>query len=455
MGAFVGGIHPNESKERTSAEPITDVALPKSVVIPLQQHIGAPCKALVKKKAQVTAGQPIGEPQGFVSAAVHSSVTGTVTNVGPEPHPSGKRVEAVTIDVDVDSDEWPKCTEWFAEPSGADGKSPDEILSAVASAGIVGMGGAGFPAAVKLRPPAEKPIDVAILNGCESEPYLTSDHRLMVEQAPTIAAGMALVMRALGVSRGIVAVEDNKLDAAEALRSAAWPDGVEVRVLPTRYPQGAEKMLISALLGREVPSGGLPMDVGAVVQNVATAAAVARAVNHDEPLTWRVVTLTGSGVQQPGNYRVPFGMTVGDLLVAAGGLTDDAGAVLFGGPMMGVTQASLETPVVKTTSGIVVMAVDEMRSVTENRCLRCGSCVEACPMGLVPTQLLRTSQHERVDLMERAGILDCIECGSCMYQCGSNRQMVPWIRAGKAKVLAAKKEAALRLSGERRAHERG
>ena len=325
MAAFKGGVHPPESKEYSHHEPIIELAQPKSIVIPVQQHLGAPAKALVKARTDVEVGQLLAEPQGRVSAPVHATFSGKVAKVEEAPHSSGRNVMSFLIDVADEQPEWP----WLEKreiPRDAEG-----ILNAIAEAGIVGMGGAGFPTAVKLKPPPGKSIDALILNGCECEPFLTSDHRLMAEQPERIAAGVGYLMTALGVTSCVVALEDNKPDAAEALKKTEWPGGCTVQVLPTRYPQGAEKMLIKAVLDRKVPSGGLPLDVGVVVQNVATAAAVADAVEYGMPLIRRIVTVTGPAVVKPGNYLVRFGTTVGDLLEAAGGLTDDAGQVLFGG----------------------------------------------------------------------------------------------------------------------------
>ena len=442
MAAFAGGVHPPDYKELTANLPIIDIDLPDTVTIPLQQHMGVPCKPCVKKKETVTVGQLIGEPQGRISAPVHASVAGTVTDISPQPHPSGKRVEAVTIEIDKNHKPWPGQCTWPWKSVRSDTRTSEMILEAIAGAGIVGMGGAGFPTHVKLSPPPDKPIDMVILNGCECEPFLTSDHRLMVEQSGAIAAGMALIMQVLKVTHSIVAIEDNKPDAIAALRAVQWPNGVEIRVLPTRYPQGAEKILIQAITGREVPSEGLPRDVGVIVQNVATAAAIAQAVHNGVPLTCRVVTVTGGGVNRPGNYRVPLGVTVGDLLAAAGGKTDDAGAVVFGGPMMGVTQATPHTPIIKTTSGIVVFTEDEIADVQQMPCLRCGACIDACPMRLLPMRLSIASQHDRLDLVEDLSILDCMECGSCVYACPSHRSLLPWIRLGKLKITAAEKTAA-------------
>ena len=436
MAAFKGGVHPPESKEYSCHEAISVLAPPATVVIPLQQHIGAPCKAVVKAREEVTLGQLIGEPQGRVSSPIYATVSGKVKSVGLAPHPGGKRVMAVTIEASEEQPEWP-WSERKPAPSGA-----EDILAAIRDAGIVGMGGAGFPTDVKLQPPPGKSIDTVILNGCECEPYLTADHRAMLEKPDRVSAGLGYLMQALGVKKAIVALEDNKPDAAEALKKTDWPEGAEVKVLPTRYPQGAEKMLIDACLGRKVPSGGLPMDVHVVVQNIATAVAVADAVEFGQPLVQRIVTVTGPGIVKPGNYVTRFGMSVGDLIEAAGGLKDGVGAVVFGGPMMGMTQAGMDSPVTKTTSGIIALMDEMVADEGTRNCLRCGRCVEACPMGLAPVRLALAAEKGRIDVMEDYNILDCIECGSCSYTCPSHRPLVPMIRLGKGAVMAARRGAA-------------
>jgi Na+-translocating ferredoxin:NAD+ oxidoreductase subunit C len=436
MTAFKGGVHPPEFKEYSHKKAIIELDPPKSIVIPVQQHLGAPCKAVVKAREEICVGQLVGEAQGRISAPIHASLSGKVSKVEPAPHPSGSNVTALLVDVDEEQPETP-WQERRETPQDAEG-----ILQAIADAGIVGMGGAGFPTAVKLMPPPGKTIDTLVINGCECEPFLTADHRLMAEMPERISAGVGYLMTALRVKTCVVALEDNKSDAAEALKKVSWPQGCVVEVLPTNYPQGAEKMLIKATLDRKVPSGGLPLDVGVVVQNVATAAAVADAVEYGMPLIRRVVTVTGPAVKNPGNYLVHLGTKVGDLLDAAGGLTDDAGAVVFGGPMMGMTQAAMDAPIIKTTSGIVAFTDRQAVSERMMNCIRCGRCVEVCPMGLAPVRLSQAAQKDRLDVLETYHVLDCIECGSCSYTCPSHRPLVPMIRLGKGAVTAAHQSAA-------------
>jgi Na+-translocating ferredoxin:NAD+ oxidoreductase subunit C len=436
MTAFKGGVHPLDSKGLSAHAPITVLDPPDTIIVPLQQHLGAPCKAVVKLHQEVTTGQLIGEPQGRVSAPVHAPLAGTVKSIGRMPHPSGRKIESIVINVAPEQPDWP----WQTKVPPTTGS--EVVLQAIADAGIVGMGGAGFPTNVKLAPPPGKTIDTVILNGCECEPYLTADHRLMAEDSERIANGLVYIMQALGIDHGIVALEDNKPDAEAALMKVNWPDGVAVKVLPTHYPQGAEKMLIQACVGRKVPSGGLPMDVGVVVHNVATAAAIADAVEYGMPLIRRVVTLTGGGVVTPGNYLVPLGMRVRDFIAAAGGLKDEAAALIFGGPMMGVTQPDMDTAITKTTSGIIALTEDEIGLDSTSNCIRCGKCVDACPMGLLPSRLEKVVHAGRIDVMEQYNILDCIECGSCSYVCPAHRPLVALIRLGKGEVTAARRSAA-------------
>ena len=423
MSGFRGGIHPPDHKSRTDSVPIRDVTLPAMLVVPLQQHIGRPATACVKPKQEVAVGEMIGQRQGPVSADVHSPATGTVKRIDSVMLPTGRRADAVAIETASEQGPWP-----WTEPWG--GSAPRElVVERIEAAGVVGMGGAGFPTAVKMRPPEDKPVDTLVVNGCECEPYLTADHRLMVEWPRAVAGGVKYLMRALGVARCVVAVEDNKPGAVIALHDVDWPDGVTIKVLPTRYPQGAEKMLIAATLGRNVPSGGLPMDVGVDVQNVATVAACARAVCCGEPLIRRIVTVTGPGIREPGNFRAPIGMSVGDLIAEAGGFTDDVTELIFGGPMMGLDQAALDTPITKTTSGIIALTGRDES--VEAACLRCGRCVDACPMGLLPVRIARAARRRVIPELATLGALDCMECGCCAWACPSQRDIVPWVRLGK------------------------
>ncbi len=432
----VGGIHPPEEKYYTEQKKIEDAPLPQRAVIPLQQHIGAPCTPLVKAKDQVLTGQKIGEPKGFVSAPVHASISGTVTAVSEMPHPIGREVLSVVIDSDNDD-------RWIDGISGTEdflSLSPEQLKTRILEAGIVGMGGATFPTHVKLSPPKEKPIDTVIVNGVECEPYLTADHRLMLENAEEILGGLKILMTVLGVRKGAIGIEYNKPDAIRKMTEiTAREESIEVFPLKVKYPQGAEKQLIKAILGREVPSGGLPMDVGVVVQNVGTTAAVYKAIRFGLPMIDRITTVTGPGINNPKNLRVRIGTPFSELLALCGGIKGKAGKVISGGPMMGISQYTEEVPVIKGTSGILVFRDQDLRLVDSNPCIRCGKCIEACPMQIDPCLFGVYVEADEMDELEINHILDCIECGSCAFVCPAKRPLVHLIRYGKAEVLAKKK----------------
>ncbi len=429
---FERGVHPHDSKELTAHKPIEEAHHPKRVIIPLSQHIGAPAKAEVKIGDEVKRYQLIGSPPGFVSAPVHASISGKVIAIGDFLHPSGRMIPSIVIESDGKDEALPLIdnTEYLD-------LSPDEIKRLVRDAGIVGLGGAAFPTSVKLSPPKEKPVDTVILNGAECEPYLTADHRLMVERPAEIVNGLKLIMRALGVSRGFIGIERNKPDAIKAMKNATVGEGsIDVRELTVKYPQGAEKMLIKAITGREVPpKGGLPMDVGVVVQNVGTALSIYEAVRYEKPLVERVVTVTGGGVKEPKNMMVRIGMMLSELLEDCGGLVDKAVKVIVGGPMMGFAQWSLDVPVVKGTSGILIQTEEEFFPSDEYfACIRCGRCVDVCPMGLNPSMLSILSEKAHYEEAKEYNLFDCFECGSCAFVCPSKRPMVQFIRLAKSMV---------------------
>lgn len=440
---FRGGTHPPEFK-LTAGFASQKLPLPEIVYIPVTQHIGAPGRVIVAKGDEVKVGQPLTEPGGFVSAPAHASIAGTVKAVGTYANPLGKEMETVTIEGNG-TDEW---FEGIEEDPNWASVDANEIRARVKNAGLAGMGGAAFPTHVKLAPPSEKPIDTIIINGAECEPFLTSDHRLMLERPEDILEGARLVARAVGAKQIFVGIEDNKPDAWEALKNAVGPrNDIQVEMLPVKYPQGAEKQLINALTGREVPPPpGLPMDVGCLVQNVGSCVAIYEAVRFRRPLIERTVTVTGTGIKQPRNVIARIGTPFARLIEAAGGYEDDAAKLLMGGPMMGMSQWTDIVPVIKGTSGIVVLGKAEASLAEENPCIGCGRCVSVCPVFLLPTNIARLSQLEMFDEAEELGVVECIECGSCTYVCPSKRNLVQHIRFGKTTVLANRRKQAQKQS---------
>ena len=445
-----GRVHPPYSKERTQAKPIEEMPLPALLRVSMAQHLGAPAGPVVKKGDKVLRGQIIGEPAGFISAAVHAPTSGTVKAVAPTPTPGGPLAPAVDIEPDGE-DRWAPGIE--QRRSGRDSllaeldKDPaagkKAVIELVAAAGIVGMGGAGFPTHVKLSPPPEKPIDTLIVNGAECEPYLTADHRLMVENAEQIWSGAEIIRRLLGARTVRVAVEDNKPDAIAAMEAAmASADGdVAVVALRTEYPQGAEKQQIYAITGRKVPSGGLPMDVGAIVENVGTTMAVWDAVINGRPITARVTAVTGPSVKSPGNIFARVGTLYSDLIDHCGGMDGEVGKVISGGPMMGLALGSLDIGIGKTTSGLLCLPRSAVRQFLSMPCIGCGRCVGACPMGLMPCELSQMLEAEDVDAAEGMNVMDCIECGCCAFECPAHRPLVQHMRQGKAKVTLKRRAA--------------
>jgi electron transport complex protein RnfC len=435
--SFHHGVHPPDRKELTAGVAIRRMPFPDEVVLPLHQHTGNPAKAVVRAGDRVERGDPVGEADGFVSAPVHASAAGTVADVARWPHPDGSTRPAVRIRVEPHAAQVPRprvVPEWST-------LSRAQLLSAIRDAGLVGLGGAAFPTHVKLSPPADKKIDVLLVNGCECEPYLTTDHRSMVEYPERVQLGIRIMMRCLGVERALIGIERNKPDAIEALRQTL-PDDLDVTVQPltVKYPQGAEKMLIEALLDREVPSGGLPMDVGAIVQNVASVATIAEVFETGLPLVERIVTVTGSGIRRPSNLIVPVGTKLRDLLEACGGLTDDAREIVFGGPMMGKAQANPDVPITKGTPGVVVLSESECRPRESLPCIRCGHCLDVCPVYLNPQLLGSLALSERYEEMDDHHVKDCMLCGCCSYVCPSNIPLSQLFGVARA-ALARKREA--------------
>jgi Na+-translocating ferredoxin:NAD+ oxidoreductase subunit C len=399
----------------------------------------------VKVGDEVKAGQMIGEPAGFVSVPVHASISGRVAALGRFPHPLGGEDQAIAIEGDG-TDDW---HETVGPRENVASLAPKEIIETIRQAGIVGLGGAAFPTHVKLSPPDSKPIDTAILNGAECEPWLTADHRLMLERPGDVLKGFHLMMRALGCKRGIVGIESNKQDAVESMRRAV-PEGsgIEVAMLQVKYPQGAEKQLIDALLRRRVPAGGLPMDVAVVVQNVGTALAVYEACYLGMPLVHRVVTVTGTPVKNPSNFMPRIGTLVSSLVEQAGGLATEASKVVSGGPMMGISQFTTDIPVIKGMSGILFLASEELELRPPDPCIRCGHCVDACPMKLLPTTIESYVITGKIDQAVAIGLNDCIECGSCAFVCPSRRRLVHNFKFGKYVTAQARRNAAAKKEKE-------
>jgi len=435
LPTFRGGTHPPEKKELSKDVPVESFPVPPLLALSLAQGLGAPAKPVVAAGDRVLRGQLVAEPGGFVSAALHASTSGTVKHIGECPHPVGLRANAVFIEPDG-ADEWHPDASRALGDDGVAALSAKEIIGKVGGAGLVGMGGAAFPTHVKLSPPPDKKIDTVIINGCECEPYLTSDYRLMLDRPEDIVRGLRLFVKAVGASRGIIGVEANKPDAFERLlREVRGVEGLSCRLVAVKYPQGAEKQLIKALLDREVPSGGLPMDAGALVQNVGTAVAAAEAVHLGRPLTERVVTVSGEGVERPGNLLCRIGVPISTLL-AARGVRPGARRLISGGPMMGLAQWTAEVPVLKGTSGVLVL--DEPAPPEHSACINCGHCAESCPAQLMPNRLSNLGERGRFLEMMELNVLDCIECGVCTYQCPAKRPIVHWIKQGKSELRLAK-----------------
>ena len=417
LPTFRNGVHPPEHKELTAGIQSRRLPFPDEVILPLSQHIGRPAQALVKPGDRIERGDVIAEASGYVSSYVHATAAGTVKSIEHWPHPAGAMQPSIRIEVDPHSTQLqrPRLVPHWDEV-------PEEQLSEeISKAGIVGLGGAAFPMHVKLRPPEDQPVDVLMVNGCECEPYLTSDHRTMLERPEYVYQGIRIVLRALGINKAVIGIEANKPDAIEVMRDTA-PDDLDTRVQPleVKYPQGAEKMLIKAVTGREVPSGKLPASVGALVQNVATTASVALVFETGQPLIERIMTVSGRGVKNPGNWVIPFGTRLRDVIAACGGLTEDASEIVFGGPMMGQSQASLDVPVLKATGGILVLSKDECKRQDILPCIRCGKCLEACPVFLNPQLMGALARVDRYEEMVENNLNDCMLCGCCSYVCPSN-----------------------------------
>jgi electron transport complex protein RnfC len=437
---FSHGVHPPELKELTERIPIRRLPFPDEVVLPLSQHTGKPAKPIVAVGDRVQRGDMVAQADGFVSSPVHASAAGTVTAIELWPHPSGAYQEAIRIAVAPYDAQVPRkriIPDWH-------GLSSEEVVDAVRRAGVVGLGGAAFPTHVKLVPPKDVAIDTVVINGCECEPYLTTDHRTMVEYPERVHLGTRLMMTTLGVDRAMIGVENNKPDAIERLR-ATIPDDLRDRVtvhgLTVKYPQGAEKMLIKSLLDREVPSGKLPMHVGVVVHNVASVATIAEVFETGLPLVERIVTVTGPGIVRPSNLVVPVGTKTRDLIAACGGFTETAREIVFGGPMMGAAQASTDVPVLKGTSGVIVLTDAEVKPQQAYPCIRCGHCLDACPVFLNPQILGQLALYDRYEEMDAHHLQDCMLCGCCGYTCPSNIPLTQLFALAKAQLRKQPKAA--------------
>lgn len=430
----IGGVHPPENK-LSAGKKIETLALPKQAVIPLSQHIGAPATAIVKKGDTVKVGTQIAQPGGFVSAAIFSSVSGKVAKIDEVIDASGYRKPAIFID--VEGDEWEESIDRSDALVKDCTLTPEEIIAKIKDAGIVGMGGACFPTHVKLMPPPGNVAEILIINAVECEPYLTADHELMMEKAEQIMVGVSILMKAIKVNKAVIGIENNKPDAIALMtKIASTYAGIEVMPLKVKYPQGGEKQLIDAVINRQVASGALPISTGAVVQNVGTAYAVYEAVQKNKPLFERVVTVTGKSLKNPSNFLVRIGTPMSMLIEAAGGMPEDTGKIIGGGPMMGKALVNAEVPICKGSSGVLLMNEKEAGRGEVEPCIRCSKCVSACPMGLEPYLLATLSAHSEWERVENEDIMSCIECGSCQYTCPSCRPMLDYIRLGKGKVGA-------------------
>jgi electron transport complex protein RnfC len=422
---FSGGVHPPYNKNRTECLPIEEFTAPQKVIIPLSQHSGLPAKPVVKRGDKVLVGQLIGEVGGSVSASVHSSVSGTVLSIGPFAHPMGKQVISVEIENDG------KNIIPVFEPAVQSWRdaAPQEIVQKIQAAGIVGMGGEGFPAHVKLAPPSNKPIDTLIINGAESEPFLTADHALMLARTENLLDGILIIKKILGAKKCFIAIEDNKPDAIKKtvhlLNDGKFKE-ITLCTLMAKYPQGGEKQLIKAITGREIPSGGLPMDIGCAVQNVGTTVAIFNAITRGVPLYERVITVTGPGIGMPKNLLVRIGTPI---------------SCLLGGPMSGCTLSDVNVPVIKTTSGLLVLDASTPALRTWP-CINCGHCIHACPINLVPSRIAKYVEKENYEGAQEWNVMDCMECGSCAYICPAKINLVHWMKLGKYHVLALRADAA-------------
>lgn len=443
-GTFDRGVHPPGRKDFSDRLKIQPIPSPEKVLIPLQQNIGSPCEPVVEWKQDVQFGEKIAVGEGFISASLHSPLAGRIqremmTTLPNARHvkalpvkASGKQVGADTLLGELLDSKWPKNVKGMYRP--------EEISERIKNAGIVGLGGAAFPTHVKIHYNPEKVVDTLLINGCECEPYLTTDYRLMIEAPAAVITGSLLGGIATKVKNVVICIENNKPEAISAIKSAAEGTEVKVAVLKTKYPQGSERHMIKAVLNRIIPLGGLPSDVSVAVSNVGTIAAVAQAVLRSRPLTHRVVCVTGGGIKYPRNLYVPIGISYRELIEYAGGFKENASRIISGGPMMGFSFTDLDMPITKGTSGLTVLSDEEVEVERETACLRCGRCVDVCPMRLVPARLALSARHRNIEMAERYNIMGCLETGCCAYICPANIPLVQMIRMGKAMVMAHRKK---------------
>ena len=432
---FKGGLHPYDGKELSMNQAITEYLPKGDLVYPLSQHIGAPAKPLVKKGDRVLVGQKIAEAGGFVSANIHSSVSGTVKSVGPHLTAAGSMVNSIVVENDGAYEE----TAYETKP--LDQMSKDDILNAVKEAGIVGLGGAGFPTHVKLAPKDGDAIDHIIINAAECEPYITADYRCMLEMPEKLISGLKIMVSMFPNAKGVIGIEDNKPEAIKKLTEmVAKEDKISVATLKTKYPQGAERSLIYAVTGREINSSMLPADAGCIVDNVATAIAIHDAVTMGKPLYERVVTVTGDAIKNPGNYLVKAGTNAAELVEAAGGFTVQPEKIISGGPMMGMAMFSLDVPCTKTFSSLLTFEKDEVAMYEPSACIRCGRCVNVCPAMLLPAKLSVLADHGNYDAFEQLNGAECVECGCCSFVCPAKRRLTQSMKTGRKEVLARRRK---------------
>jgi electron transport complex protein RnfC len=443
-GTFPRGVHPPYQKEISSDAAVEVLPAPKRVLLPLLQNIGAQCAPIVEPKQDVVFGQKIASSKALISASIHSPISGKVLKQTATTLPNARHVPALPVKAEGDQVEgralWEDmyCGDW---PKAFSGRYlPGEIKEMIDEAGIVGLGGAAFPTHIKIAPNEKKLVDTLLINGCECEPCLTTDYRLMLEAPEPIITGALLGGIATGAKDIVICIEDNKRKAIDAVAKAAKGTNIKVAALKTKYPQGSERHMIMAVLKRIMPLGGLPADVGVAVSNVGTIAAVARAVLRGKPLTHRIVSVTGNGITRPGNLLVPFGVSYGELIEFCGGLTEDAARIVSGGPMMGFTFTDVEMPITKGTGGITILTHEDIRKEKETQCIRCGRCVDVCPMHLVPAKLAHAARYGDVALAEKYNIMGCMESGCCGYICPANIPLVQLIRMGKAMAAANRKK---------------